>query len=277
MPAGHLAGLFDAQGPNLNCLTACAASSQAIGEAAEIIRRGEADVMLSGGTHSMIHPFGVTGFNLLTALSTRNDEPDAGQPPVRPRPRRLRARRGGGMVVLEELEHAKARGAKIYGEIVGYGSTADAYRITDTHPEGRGAISCITMALDDAGLASTTSTTSTPTAPAPTVNDKVETLAIKKVFGERAYKIPVSSTKSMMGHLIAAAGATELIVCLLAIRDDVAAADDQLREPRPRLRPRLRAQRRPRSTAATWPLQQLRLRRPEHRPDGQPISRITHP
>jgi 3-oxoacyl-[acyl-carrier-protein] synthase II len=219
MPAGHLAGMFDAQGPNLNCLTACAASSQAIGEAAEIVRRGDADVMLSGGTHSMIHPFGVTGFNLLTALSTRNDEPTRASRPFDNERDGFVLGEGAAMVVLEELEHARKRGAKIHGELLGYGSTADAYRITDTHPEGRGAAACITMALADAGLgvhdihyinAHGTSTD---------VNDKVETLAIKKVFGEHAYKIPVSSTKSMMGHLIAAAGATELIVCLLAIRD----------------------------------------------------------
>jgi 3-oxoacyl-[acyl-carrier-protein] synthase II len=219
MPAGHLAGLFDAQGPNLNCLTACAASSQAIGEAAEIVRRGEADVMLSGGTHSMIHPFGVTGFNLLTALSTRNDEPARASRPFDNDRDGFVLGEGAAMVVLEELEHAKRRGAHIHGELIGYGSTADAYRITDTHPEGRGASSCIRLALADAGLglhdihyinAHGTSTS---------VNDRVETLAIKNVFGEHAYKIPVSSTKSMMGHLIAAAGATELIVCLLAIRD----------------------------------------------------------
>jgi 3-oxoacyl-[acyl-carrier-protein] synthase II len=219
MPAGHMAALFNAQGPNVNCLTACAASSQAIGEAVELIRRGDADVMLSGGTHSMIHPFGVTGFNLLTALSTANDEPTKASRPFDMQRDGFVLGEGSAMLVLEELEHAKQRGAKIHGEIVGYGSTADAFRITDTHPEGRGAISCIKMALNDAGLnldqihyinAHGTSTE---------VNDKVETLAVKQVFGERAYKIPVSSTKSMMGHLIAAAGATELIVCLLSIRD----------------------------------------------------------
>ncbi len=221
MPAGHLASLFNAQGPNINCLTACAASSQAIGEAAEIIRRGEADVMLSGGTHTMIHPFGVTGFNLLTALSTRNDEPQKASRPFDRHRDGFVLGEGAGMVVLEDLDHAKARGAAIHGEICGYGSTADAFRITDAHPEGRGAISCIRMALEDAETnldqvdyinAHGTSTT---------VNDKVETLAIKQVFGERAYRLPVSSTKSMLGHLIAAAGATEVIVCLLAIRDNV--------------------------------------------------------
>ncbi|HEX3725544.1 MAG TPA: beta-ketoacyl-[acyl-carrier-protein] synthase family protein [Pirellulales bacterium] len=221
MPAGHLAAMFGAEGPNANCLTACAASSQAIGEATEIIRRGEADVMLSGGTHSMIHPFGVTGFNLLTALSTNNEHPtEASRPFDRDRDGFVLGE-GAAMIVLEELEHARRRGAPIYGELTGYGSTADAYRITDTHPEGRGATRCIQLAMADAKLnpddihyinAHGTSTS---------VNDRVETLAIKNALGAAAYKVPVSSTKSMMGHLIAAAGATELIVSLLAIRDNV--------------------------------------------------------
>ncbi len=233
MPAGHLASLFGAEGPNVNCLTACAASSQAIGEAVEIIRRGEADVMLSGGTHTMIHPFGVTGFNLLTALSTRNDDPSKASRPFDRYRDGFVLGEGAGMVVLESLEHARARGARIYGEVIGYGSTADAFRITDTHPEGRGAITCMKMALADARKnidqidyinAHGTSTS---------VNDKVETLAIKKVFGQQAYKIPVSSTKSMMGHLIAAAGVTELIFCLLAIRDQVVPPTTNYEEPDP--------------------------------------------
>jgi 3-oxoacyl-[acyl-carrier-protein] synthase II len=219
MPAGHLAAMFNAQGPNLNCLTACAASSQAIGEATEIVRRGEADVMLSGGTHSMIHPFGVTGFNLLTALSTRNDEPTRASRPFDRDRDGFVLGEGAAMVVLEELEHARRRGARIHGELVGYGSTADAYRITDTHPEGRGAASCMQMALDDAGLGSDSIDYINAHGTSTDVNDRVETLAIKKVFGGRAGAVPVSSTKSMMGHLIAAAGATEVIVCLLAIRD----------------------------------------------------------
>lgn len=218
MPAGYLAGMFNAQGPNVNCLTACAASSQAVGEATEIIRRGEADVMLSGGAHSMIHPFGVTGFNLLTALSERNDEPERASRPFDLNRDGFVLGEGGAMLVLEEYEHAKARGAEIYGELLGYGTTADAFRITDTHPEGRGATSCINMALADAGKnideihyinAHGTSTA---------VNDKVESLAIRQAFGDQADSIPVSSTKSMTGHLIAAAGATELIVCLMALR-----------------------------------------------------------
>ncbi|MFV2066929.1 MAG: beta-ketoacyl-ACP synthase II [Pirellulales bacterium] len=221
MPAGHLASMFDAQGPNANCLTACAASSQAVGEAVELIRRGDADAMLSGGTHSMIHPFGVTGFNLLTALSTRNDEPQRASRPFDRDRDGFVLGEGAAMVVLEELEHAQTRGANIYGEILGYGSTADAFRITDAHPEGRGAASCIRMALADAGCSVDQIDYVNAHGTSTSVNDRVETLAIKTVFGARAYEVPVSSTKSMLGHLIAAAGAAELIICLMAIRDNV--------------------------------------------------------
>lgn len=221
MPAGHLASLFNAQGPNLNCLTACAASSQAIGEATEIIRRDEADVMLSGGAHSMIHPFGVTGFNLLTALSTNNADPQGASRPFDLTRDGFVLGEGAGMLVLEELEHAKARGAQIYGEIIGYGSSADAYRITDIHPEGRGAIACINMALKDAGLNTDQIDYINAHGTSTKVNDQVETMAIKGSLGADAADSPVSSVKSMMGHLIAAAGSVEAITCLLAIRDNV--------------------------------------------------------
>jgi 3-oxoacyl-[acyl-carrier-protein] synthase II len=230
-PSGHLASLFGARGPNANCLTACAASSQAIGEATEIIRRGDADVMLSGGTHSMIHPFGVTGFNLLTALSTRNDEPTrASRPFDRDRDGFILGE-GAGMVVLEELEHAKARGATIHGEVAGYGSTADAFRLTDTHDEGRGAIACIREALADAEVNPSEVGYINAHGTSTSVNDSIETLAIRKSFGDSAYKVPVSSTKSMMGHLIAAAGSVEAIVCLLAIRDGVVPPTINLENP----------------------------------------------
>ena len=221
MPAAHVAALFDAQGPNSNCLTACAASSQAVGEATELIRAGDADVMIAGGCHSMIHPFGLTGFSLLTTLSQRNAEPTRASRPFDQGRDGFVLGEGAAIVILEEYEHARRRGAAIYGEILGYGSTADAYRITDIHPEGRGAIGCMKQAIADAKLnidqigyvnAHGTSTQ---------VNDRTETLACKGVFGERARLTPVSSTKSMMGHLIAAAGATEMIVCMLAIRDGV--------------------------------------------------------
>jgi 3-oxoacyl-[acyl-carrier-protein] synthase II len=221
MPAAHVAALFDAQGPNCNCLTACAASSQAVGEATELIRSGDADVMIAGGCHSMIHPFGLTGFSLLTTLSQRNNDPTKASRPFDNDRDGFVLGEGAAIVILEEYEHARKRGAHIHGEILGYGSTADAYRITDIHPEGRGAIGCMKQAIADAHLnidqigyvnAHGTSTQ---------VNDTTETLACKGVFGERAKLTPVSSTKSMMGHLIAAAGATEMIVCLMAIRDGV--------------------------------------------------------
>jgi 3-oxoacyl-[acyl-carrier-protein] synthase II len=221
MPAAYLAMRFNAQGPNVNCLTACAASSQAIGEATEMIRSGETDVMLSGGAHSMIHPFGVTGFNLLTALSERNDEPQKASRPFDLNRDGFILGEGAAMVVLEDYERAKKRGAPIYGEILGYGTTADAFRITDTHPEGRGAITCMKMALKDAGKNPADIHYINAHGTSTQVNDRVETLAIKEVFGDAAYKVPISSTKSMMGHLIAAAGATELIICLMAIRDGV--------------------------------------------------------
>ncbi|MEO1615174.1 MAG: beta-ketoacyl-[acyl-carrier-protein] synthase family protein [Planctomycetota bacterium] len=221
MPAAHLATLFDAQGPNMNCLTACAASSQAVGEATEMIRRGDVDVMLAGGTHSMIHPFGVTGFNLLTALSESNDEPTKASRPFDRLRNGFVLGEGSAMVILEELEHARARGATIYGEIAGYGTTADAFRITDIPPDGHGGIAAMRMAVADAGLEPGDIQYVNAHGTSTTVNDKVESLACREVFGDQAAKIPVSSTKSMMGHLIAAAGVTEMIVCLLAMRDSV--------------------------------------------------------
>ena len=232
-PSGHLASVFGARGPNSNCLTACAASSQAIGEAFELIRRGSADVILSGGTHSMIHPFGVTGFILLTALSTRNDEPTrASRPFDRDRDGFILGE-GAGMLVLEELEHARSRGARIYGEIVGYGSTADAFRITDSHDEGRGAIACLKEALADARLDPVDIDYINAHGTSTSVNDSIETLAIKRTFGDQAYKVPISSTKSMMGHLIAAAGSVEAIVCLLTMRDGVLPPTINLDNPDP--------------------------------------------
>ncbi len=222
-----------ARGYNATCLTACAASAQSIGEAADVIRRGAADIMLTGGTHSMIHPFGLTGFILLTAMSTRNDDPShASRPFDRERDGFLLGE-GGGMLVLEELEHALARGAHIHGEIAGHCSTADAFRITDSHEEGRGAVAAMHGALADAGLEAgeidyiNAHGTSTKT------NDSVETLAIKRVFRDRACHVPVSSTKSMTGHLVAAGGAVEAIFCLLAIRDGIVPPTINLEHPDP--------------------------------------------
>src|SRR5690606_37795926 len=180
---------------------------------------GDADVMLSGGTHSMIHPFGVTGFNLLTALSTRNDAPERASRPFDRDRDGFIIGEGAGMIVLEELETARRRGARIYGEILGYGSTADAFRLTDSHDEGRGAITCMNEVMRDAGIAPEQIDYINAHGTSTEVNDRIETLAIKRSLGEAARRIPISSTKSMMGHLIAATGSVEAIVCLLAIRD----------------------------------------------------------
>ncbi|MDR1924332.1 MAG: beta-ketoacyl-[acyl-carrier-protein] synthase family protein [Planctomycetaceae bacterium] len=221
MPAAHLAAMFQAFGPNANCLTACSASPQAVGEAAQMIKRNETDLMIAGGAHSMIHPFGVTGFNLLTALSTNNDDPAGASRPFDRERDGFVLGEGAAMVVLEELEHARKRDAKIYAELVGYGATSDAFRITDIHPEGRGAIGCMKQALEDANLTINDVDYINAHGTSTTVNDRVESLAIRKLFGDRAYKIPVSSTKSVTGHLVAAAGVSELIYCILAMRDGV--------------------------------------------------------
>jgi len=221
MPLSHMALLTGARGPAFNCLTACAASTQAIGEATEILRRGDADVMIGGGTHSMIHPFGVTGFNRLTALSTANENPHAASRPFDQHRGGFVLGEGAGIVILETLEHAQARGAKILAEVVGYGSTADAFRITDQHPEGEGAIGAMQSALADADLKPTDIHYINAHGTGTRENDGNETTAIRHVFGPKGQACPVSSIKSMMGHLIAAAGAVELITCVLAIRDNV--------------------------------------------------------
>ncbi|MFO0935099.1 MAG: beta-ketoacyl-[acyl-carrier-protein] synthase II [Gemmataceae bacterium] len=230
----HLADEFNLEGPNYSCLTACAASAQAIGEAVEIIRYGDADLMLAGGSHSMINPFGVTGFNLLTALSTRSESPATASRPFDLTRDGFVLGEGAGMLVLEEYEHARKRGATIFAEMTGYGTTGDAYRMTDPHPDGLGAAGCMKMALEDSGLTPrdigyiNAHGTSTP------ANDEAETAGIKSVFGDQAYKTPVSSTKSMMGHLIGAGGAVELIVCIEAMRGGVLPPTMNLHTPDPK-------------------------------------------
>jgi 3-oxoacyl-[acyl-carrier-protein] synthase II len=219
--SGHIAEEFDLAGPNYTCLTACAASAQAIGEAVEMIRHGDADLMLSGGSHSMIHPFGLTGFNLLTALSTRNECPQKASRPFDRTRDGFVLGEGAGMVVLEELEHAKARKATVYAELTGYGTTGDAFRMTDPHPEGRGAIRAMKNALRDADLKPEEIGYINAHGTSTQANDEAETAAIKASLGEHAYRTPVSSTKSMLGHLIAAGGVVELIVSVLASRNDV--------------------------------------------------------
>ena len=221
MAAAHIAQMFGLEGPNFNTLTACAASTQAIGEAMNMIRRGNADMMISGGCHSMIHPLGVTGFNRLTALSTRNDSPTTASRPFDRTRDGFVLGEGAGMLILEELEHAKSRGARIHAEVVGYGSTADAFRITDIHEDGRGGFAAMSTAIADAGMTPQDIHYISAHGTGTKENDKIETLAINRVFGDHAKNVPVSSVKSMMGHLIAAAGACELITCILAIRDNV--------------------------------------------------------
>jgi len=221
MVLAHLAAEFGVRGPAFNVLTACAASTQAVGEAAMQIRHGVVDAVISGGAHSMIHPYGVTGFNRLTALSVRNDEiPTASRPFDLTRDGFVLGE-GASILILEELELARARGAEIFAEIVGYGGSADAFRITDQDPEGDGGATAMRAALADAELTPADIDYISAHGTGTKQNDQVETRAIKAVFGELAWKVPVSSVKSMLGHLIAAAGATELITCLLAIRDQV--------------------------------------------------------
>ncbi|MBF0253967.1 MAG: beta-ketoacyl-[acyl-carrier-protein] synthase family protein [Candidatus Omnitrophica bacterium] len=217
----HLVRRYGIRGPALNCLTACAASAQGIGEGAAIIRRGEAAVVLSGGAHSMIHPLGVAGFCLLTALSTHNEEPEKASRPFDATRNGFVLSEGAGAVILEEFEHARKRGARIYGELVGYGSTADAYRLTDSHPEGLGAIASLREALEGARVNPAEVDYLNAHGTSTKVNDAVESLAIRSCFGPAADQLWVSSTKSMTGHLIAAAGAVELQFCLLAMRDGV--------------------------------------------------------
>ena len=234
MPANHLACEYGLQGPAYSNLTACAASTQAIGEAADLIRTGRVDLMLTGGTHSMIHPLGVAGFNLLTAISTEpKDEPwRASRPFDRDRAGFVLGE-GSTMMVLETLEHARRRGARIWAELVGFGSSADAYRMTDIHPEGRGPAASMQMALDDAGVRPADIDYISAHGTGTHENDRVETMAVKRVFGDRARQVPISSVKSELGHLIAAAGATELMTCILAIRDQVVPPTINLDTPDP--------------------------------------------
>ena len=233
MSAAHVARMFRLRGPNISCLTACAASTQAIGEATELIRDDQADIMVAGGAHSMIHVLGITGFNRLTALSRRNDNPQgASRPFDRDRDGFVIAE-GAGCIILEELECARRRGAHIWGELVGYGSTADAFRVTDQHEDGRGGIAAGKLALQDAGLKPEDIDYISAHGTGTSENDSIETKVIKAVFGEWAYHVPVSSVKSMFGHLIAAAGVVEFITCVLAIRDQILPPTMNLDNPDP--------------------------------------------
>ncbi len=233
MTVTHLTRLFDIRGPVSNCLTACAASSQAMGEAFEWIRRGDADVMMAGGAHSMIYPMGVAGFSLLTALSTRNSEPQRASRPFDKKRDGFVIAEGAGVLILEDLKHALKRKAPIYGEVAGYGSTADAYRLTDMDPEGRGAVRAMQIAMEKACVGPENIDYINAHGTSTSVNDSLETLVIKKVMGDYASKVPVSSTKSMLGHMVAAAGGVEAIICLMAIRDSIIPPTINYEEPDP--------------------------------------------
>ncbi len=219
---GYVAILTGAKGPNLSIVTACATGTHSIGEAWHAILRGDADVMLAGGVESTITPLAVAGFASMRALSTRNDEPERASRPFDKDRDGFVMGEGGAVLVLEELSHAKARGARIYAELAGYGASCDAYHITAPDPQGDGAARCIQAALRSAGLSPdevdyvNAHGTGTP------FNDYYETLALKRVFGEHARRLWVSSTKSMTGHLLGAAGSVEAVFSALAVRDQVA-------------------------------------------------------
>ena len=210
---------FGLKGPSLTHVSACASSSHAIGEGGDIIRRGQADVMVAGGAEATVIPVIVAAFAAMKTLTRRNDAPEAASRPFDKDRDGFVLSEGAAVVVLEEREHARARGARSYGELVGYGATADAYHITAPSPEGEGNARAMRMALRQAGLRPEQidyiNAHGTSTQP----NDREETAAIKQVFGDHAHKLLVSSTKSMTGHLLGAAGALEAIACLLAIRD----------------------------------------------------------
>lgn len=221
MGAGQVAIYTGARGPNFSTVTACASSSHAIGEAFRVIQHGDADVMIAGGSEATITPIAYAGFTSAGTLSKRNDKPEKASRPFDAGRDGFIMGEGAGIIVLEELEKARARGAKIYGEIVGYGLSSDAYHITAPHPEGLGGYEAMKNTLDDAGLKTEEidyiNAHGTSTIP----NDKIETLAIKKLFGDHAHKLAVSSTKSMLGHLLGAAGGVEAIISVLAIKNGI--------------------------------------------------------
>jgi 3-oxoacyl-[acyl-carrier-protein] synthase II len=231
MASGLISMEFGLQGPNYAPVSACATSAHAIGEAWRMIREGDADLFLAGGSEAAIVPLGLGGFGAMKALSTRNHEPQKASRPFDKGRDGFVMGEGAGVLVLEELEHARQRGAQIYGEITGYGLTADAYHMTSPLPEGEGAMRCMKMALTKAGLSIdqvdyiNAHGTSTP------VGDVCETKAVKALFGEHAKKLSVSSSKSMTGHLLGAAGAVESVVCALALQNGVVPPTINLDDP----------------------------------------------
>jgi 3-oxoacyl-[acyl-carrier-protein] synthase II len=233
LASGQVSIRFGAKGPNIATCTACSASAHAIGESFEIIRRGDADAMIAGGSEAAITPMSLGGFAALRALSTRNDEPGRACRPFDKDRDGFIIGEGAGVLILEELEYAKRRGAKIYAELVGYGLTGDAYHITAPSEDADGAIRVMRMAVKKAGIAPNqvdyinAHGTSTP------YNDKLETLAIKKTFGDHATKVAISSTKSMTGHLLGGAGGLEAGISVLAVHDQIAPPTINLEDPDP--------------------------------------------
>ena len=214
---GHIAIRHGAKGVNWTPTSACASGNHAIGEAYHLIRRGLQDAVIAGGAESAITPLGVGGFSAMKALSTRNDEPEKASRPFEKDRDGFVISEGSGVIILEEREKAIRRGAKIYAEVIGYGANGDAYHITAPAPEGEGAARCMALALKDAGIPPEEIDYINAHGTSTEYNDINETLAIKKIFGERAYKIPISSTKSMTGHLLGAAGAVEGVFSVLAL------------------------------------------------------------
>ena len=221
MAPGQISIALGVKGPNSCPVSACASAGHALGDALRIIQRGEADLMVAGGTECAITPLGLAGFCAMKALSTRNEEPTKASRPFDKNRDGFVMGEGSGLVILEELEHAKRRPATIYGEFIGYAMTADAYHMTAPDPEGRGASECMTLALKDAAMAPKDVSYINAHGTSTQLNDKIETAAIKKVFGEHAYKIPISSTKSMTGHMLGAGGAIEFIACAMTLRDQM--------------------------------------------------------
>ncbi len=219
--SGQVSIYCNAKGHNSSAVTACASAATAIGDATEIIKRGDADVMISGGAEAAVTPLAIAGFANMKALSTRNDEPQRASRPFDAERDGFVMGEGAAILILEELEFAKKRGARIYGEVIGYGMSGDAYHITDPAPEGEGAARCMQLAIDKAGISPGDVDYINAHGTSTSKNDKLETQAIKTVFGEYAYKLAVSSTKSMTGHLLGAAGAVEAVASLMAINHHI--------------------------------------------------------
>lgn len=231
MASGLVSMEYGLQGPNYAPVSACATSAHAIGEAWRMIREGDADIFLAGGSEAAIVPLGIGGFAAMKALSTRNDAPEKASRPFDKARDGFVMGEGAGVLVLEELEHARQRGARIYGEVAGYGLTADAYHMTSPLPEGEGAQRCMRMALNKAGIAPEQVDYINAHGTSTSVGDVCETKAIKGLFGDHAKKLSVSSSKSMTGHLLGAAGAVESVVCTLAIQNSLVPPTINLDDP----------------------------------------------